>query len=307
MSDEYIGEKKKSPFGLVAIIAAVIVVAIGGYALVGKTTDKATEPAVVEQTQTASPEVAAPSLEATPENNIVVETKQLDVPTADAPMAADAVPAAPSDPAVDVMMAPRSIGKADAPVKITEYSSLTCGHCAAFHKDTLPEFKKKFIDTGRVQLTFKEFPLNLPAIEASMILRCMPQDKYESFMSLLFAEQEKWAFAPNYQEFLKQNATLAGMPPEDFDKCLANTILKNRIVGNMQAASLKYKIQSTPSFVLNDGARVLVGNQPIAEFEKAIAELEAKAKDSATPSPAPSAQPVTPSAPDSAASTQPAQ
>ncbi len=296
MSDDYIGEKKKSPFGLVAIVAALIVIGIGGYALLAKKSDVPPAPPAVTETAPATPEAQAPT-EPQVENNVVVPTKTLEMAqTATEPMNEADVPQAPSDPKVDLMMAPRTIGNENAPVKITEFSSLTCGHCATFHKTSLPEFKKKFIDTGRVQLTFKEFPLNQPAIDASMILRCMPVDKYESFMSLLFAEQEKWAFAPNYQEFLKQNATLAGMSPEEFDSCLANDILRKRIVGNMQAASLKHKIQSTPSFVFNDGAKVLIGNQPLTEFEKVIAELEGTAAPAPTTT-TPAAAPETTSAP----------
>jgi protein-disulfide isomerase len=98
---------------------------------------------------------------------------------------------APENPDVAAMMASGKLGSDDAPIKVIEYSSLTCGHCASFHKMELPQIQKAYIDTGKVQFIFKEFPLNEPAVAASQILRCMPMDKYVSFMGLLFDQQEK--------------------------------------------------------------------------------------------------------------------
>jgi protein-disulfide isomerase len=114
-------------------------------------------------------------------------------------------------------------------------------------------------------------------------------------MSLLFQEQDKWAFANNYLDALRQNAKLAGMSDETFDKCLANEELQKAIVGDMAAASQKYKVESTPSFVFNGGQKVLVGAQPITEFEKAVAEVSAASPvPDAAPADTPTAQePVT--------------
>ena len=297
---EEMSQDKKNSTGLIVVALVLMALAAGGfyYSKFMKQGDM-TGTAPTEQTENQPAAVAdepivtgeIPPQPETPKNEIVVETKKLDIPgeTAAAP-AAEAEVAAPAtaNPTVDAMMGKRSIGSPDAPIKVVEYSSLTCGHCAHFHKESFAEFKAKFVDTGKVEMIFKEYPLNPPALDASQILRCMPADKFVSFMSLLFEQQEAWAYKPEYKDALRQNAKLAGMSDEQFDACLANTDLKNRIVADMKAASDKFKIQSTPSFVVNDGKKVVMGNQPMSFFESTFAEVSGDAP-AATPD-APAAQ-----------------
>lgn len=289
-------DQKQKPTLMFALIAAlVLVLAAGAYFSFAKKgaapvaepvmQTEATAPA--EETTSAEPIVSGdvPPQPETPQN-VVVETKKLEVPaTTESQAPAEVAPVA-SSADVEALMAPRSIGNADAPIKVTEFASLTCSHCAAFHNNDLPQFKTKFIDTGKVQLTFKEFPLNPPALDASMIARCLPEDRYVSFTDLLFQQQDNWAYKPEYKDFLRQNAKLAGMTDEQFDSCLANEGLKNRIVGDMKAATEKYKIQSTPSFVVNDGKKVLIGHQPMDAFEKAFEEVGGTAPAATTQQPA---------------------
>lgn len=80
----------------------------------------------------------------------------------------------------------RFLGRADAPVQIIEFSSLTRSHCAHFHNEVPDEFLVKLIDTGLVRIEFREFPLNKPALDATMVLRCLPDKQYFAFMSMLF-------------------------------------------------------------------------------------------------------------------------
>ncbi len=291
---EDLNKKKTSATSIIAVIIIALLIGTGAYMFTKQKAEapaQAPETAQTEMAPEAVPETAATTPEE-PADPIVVETKKLDIPSAETP----APSAANTDPAIVAMMAPRSIGDANAPVKITEYSSLTCSHCGTFHRETFKKFKADFIDTGKVQMTFKEFPLNQPAMDASQILRCMPEDKFVSFMDLLFQEQDKWAFDANYKDILRQNAKLAGMSDETFDSCLANTALKEAILGDMKAAGEQYKVQSTPSFVIN-GGKILVGNQPVEEFAKAIEE--ASSAPATTPAAAPA--PVTETAPEAAA------
>ena len=267
-----IGQKKSNGWVLPVVIL-LAVLAIGAYMIKGKGT---TEQAVTETEQvaptTVDPNVPAELDEAG--NPIVTDTKKLNI---DRPTSASAdIPTSytSSDPAVVEMMKPRTLGSDSAPVKIIEYASLTCGHCGHFYNETLPAFKTQFIDTGKVQITYKEFPLNEPAVNASMILRCMPSDKYHDFMGKLFKEQEKWAYDPKYMDMLKGFAAEFGMDNAAFDACLANTELKKSIIGDMKAAAEKFKVQSTPSFVFGNGEKVLVGNQPMDIFADTIAKAE---------------------------------
>ena len=98
------------------------------------------------------------------------------------------------------------IGSLDAPVTIVEYSSLSCPHCASFHKDTLPTLKKDYIDQGQVKFVFHDFPLNKPALAGSLLLKCIPIAERYDFMELLFEQQASWAFEGDYQTKLKQYA-----------------------------------------------------------------------------------------------------
>jgi len=168
---------------------------------------------------------------------------------------------------------PRSLGDPNAPIKIQEFASLSCGHCASFHRDVFPALKEKYIDTGKVFFTYVDFPLNAPALEGTLISRCMPNARYFPFLSMLFSTQANWAFDQNYRELLRQNARLAGMSDNDFDACIANDDLKAKIVETMQAKQQAHGINSTPSFVIND-KKVLNGAVPLAAFEQAFGELE---------------------------------
>lgn len=178
---------------------------------------------------------------------------------------------------VEKVFAPRTIGNADAPIKIIEYASLTCSHCAHFHNDVLPELKSKYIDTGKVFFEFREFPLNDPALKASLTARCLPEDKYEGFVGLLFKTQEHWAGGLDYMAALKQNAKLAGMSDATFEACQADPALKTKIAELMQAGQDKWKISSTPTFIINDGAETISGAQPLTEFERVFRKISGDA------------------------------
>ena len=261
--------QKKSGSGLILVLVLIAALAVGAYIF----KDKLGGGAPTEEVPPTTTEATTPPTTAEGEG-LVTETKKLDI---DRPTSADAeVPSAyvSTDPAVQKMMEPRKLGSDSAPVKIIEYASLTCGHCGAFHRETLPAFKTQFIDTGRVQITYKEFPLNEPAVNASMLLRCAPAEQYHSFMKTLFDSQDKWAYDPKYMDLLRAEAKTAGLDDAAIDACLANNELKKSIIGGMKAGSEKFKVQSTPSFVFNNGEYVLVGNQPMTIISETIAKAE---------------------------------
>lgn len=286
---------------LIVLLLLLAVLAGAAYFFLSPKSEEGTNPAPIVSTEETAPTSTPDTATTTPvepSTPLVVETKTLNLP----PAAEPTIPASEksSDPAVEAMMTVRKLGSDAAPIKVVEYSSLTCGHCSAFHKDDFPTIKTNYIDTGKVQFIFKEFPLNKPALDASKILRCMPDDKFVAFQGLLFSEQDKWAYQSDYLTPLKQNAKLAGMSDDKIDSCLTNKNLENRIVGDMKAGTEKFKIQSTPTFIINDGAKIIVGHQPINVFQDAFDGLLGTA---ATKAPA---TPVAPAIPAAPATTEPA-
>jgi protein-disulfide isomerase len=232
-----------------------------------------TDAAPAEQPATNTDGEAVPfTAEETPATTTEDTAAATPTTTESAPVSAEAVALD-----VDKIFAPRIIGSADAPIKIVEYASLTCSHCAHFHNDVLPELKTKYIDTGKVQLEFREFPLNDPALKGALAARCLPEDKYESFVTLLFKTQENWAGGLDYTAALKQNAKLAGMSDATFEACLSNPELKDRMAKLMQEGQDKWKINATPTFVINDGAEIISGAQPLAEFERVFRKVSGDA------------------------------
>ncbi len=180
---------------------------------------------------------------------------------------------------LDVLMADRSIGSDDAPVTIIEYASLSCAHCGAFHENTLPLLKKDYVDTGKVKIIFKEFPFNGPALRASQLARCMPAEKYYTFTSVLFKTMKNWAYNNDFLERLIQTAKLGGMDEDAIEACINNEELQKALIEQMQDAQTKWDISSTPSFVINNGAHKLIGNQPYEEFKKVIDPIIAESSN----------------------------
>lgn len=173
-----------------------------------------------------------------------------------------------------------AVGNANAPVTLVEYASLTCGHCAAFHTGTLPTLKTKYIETGRVRLVFREFPLNPLDTAASMLARCSlnetgqasgDQARYFALVEVFFAQQRSWAFSDNPLAALTAIARQAGFTQAAFEACLNNQPVLTGLNAVRERASQRFQVNSTPTFFLN-GRRIL-GAQPPAEFERLIDPL----------------------------------
>lgn len=145
----------------------------------------------------------------------------------------------------------RTLGKADAPVTIIEYSSLTCPHCAAFHAQILPKVKSELIDTGKVRLVFRDFPLDRLAMAGALVARCVPEPVYFKMIDVLFATQRGWASADKPMDALKQNALLAGANSDALNACVNSPQLLKDVQAVRGAAADQYHIDSTPSFVIN--------------------------------------------------------
>ncbi|HUZ73408.1 MAG TPA: DsbA family protein [Stellaceae bacterium] len=160
------------------------------------------------------------------------------------------------------------VGKADAPVTIFEYASLTCPHCAEFDVDILPQVRKEWIDTGKARLVFRDYPLDGLAVKAAMLAHCAPKDRFFAFVDELFHSQKDWVLNADPMAALKRIGLLGGVGPEKFDACMKDKTLENKILNERLVADNQYGVNSTPTFFVN-GSKV-IGALPYPEFSAAL-------------------------------------
>jgi protein-disulfide isomerase len=168
------------------------------------------------------------------------------------------------------------VGDSNAPVTLIEYSSLSCPHCADFHAKTLPEIKKNYIDTGKVKLIIRDFPLGGPAYSAAMMARCTKPERRAQFIEVLFKNQESWAKAEDPKAALARIGKLGGMSQEEFDRCTGDKALFEGIQKLQLEAQQKYDVNATPTFIVVRGnsseGEKISGAQPYEVFEQAFAK-----------------------------------
>ena len=144
------------------------------------------------------------------------------------------------------------LGDPNAKVTIIEFASLSCPHCAEFHKTRFAWLKTNFIDTGEVKFIFRDFPLNRPALLGSMVAHCAEPDKYFAYLSLLFERQEYWAFSEPVETQLAMLAQVSGMGQERLTACLQDEKLAEKIIKSRMDSQNAHNIESTPSFLVGD-------------------------------------------------------
>ena len=160
--------------------------------------------------------------------------------------AALATPAA-AEPALKDL----ALGKDDAPVTIIEYASLTCPHCAQFHEQSLPKLKQEYIETGKVRLIFRDFPLDGLAARAAMMARCSGPDRYYGFLDVLFRQQKSWATSPKPLDALAQIGRLGGIGAEAFNACMNDKQVEDYVLKSRLQGQNEFKVSGTPTFVIN--------------------------------------------------------
>ena len=144
-------------------------------------------------------------------------------------------------------------GSIDAKVNIIVYESLTCGHCADFHKEVYPKLKKDFIDNGLVKIEFRSFPLDLAALNASKISYCKNDGK-SNILHFLYENQKKWVKGKTIEEINKhlKSLVLKNYSGLDFESCLADKNIEDHILNDRINGAKKYSIEATPTLIIND-------------------------------------------------------
>jgi protein-disulfide isomerase len=166
------------------------------------------------------------------------------------------------------------LGKADAPITIIEYASLTCPHCASFDRETLPQIKQEWIDTGKAKLVFRNFPFDQAALRGAMIAECAGTARFFTFIDAMFRQQDVWARAPDPIVALSRLAKLGGMSEDQVQACIKDEKLANRIVEIRLNAEKDLGVSSTPTFFINN--KKLVGAEPYAKFDELLKSVETR-------------------------------
>ena len=144
-------------------------------------------------------------------------------------------------------------GNINAKIKLIVYESLTCSHCADFHKEIYPELKKDFIDKGLISIEFRNFPLDLAAFNASKVAHCKNDGKSE-ILHFLFEKQKEWVRGETIEDLNKNLKKLINEKNFgiDFDKCISDTVVEDHVLNDRINAVKKYDIQATPTLIIND-------------------------------------------------------
>ena len=172
-----------------------------------------------------------------------------------------------------------SLGDPKAPIQITEYASASCVHCARFNNEVFPAFKAKYIDTGKVHYTFREFltpPVEVAAA-AFLVARCAGKDKYFSVLDAIFNAQQEMFTTGDYKGVLLRTAQSAGMTEKQFNACVSDETALKALNDRVEKAGRDQKINSTPTFQIN-GKTFKEGETTLAEFDTAIAAATAAKK-----------------------------
>ena len=179
-----------------------------------------------------------------------------------------------ADPAELALASPlgdMALGATNAPITIIEYASMTCPHCAAFHRTVFPELKAQYIDAGTARFVFREFPIDPVAATGAMLARCIAKDdprRYHAAVASLFATQDTWLADNNTTSALRSIAKQAGMDESAFNACVADQNLLAGLQQGRDHAFNKLKVNATPTFFVN-GKR-LVGARPFEDFAAMI-------------------------------------
>ena len=146
-----------------------------------------------------------------------------------------------------------TVGNTDAKITIIAFESLTCSHCANFHKNVYPQLKEEYLDTGIAKIEFRHFPLDIAAFNASKVAQCK-NDGNSDILESLYANQQKWVKGSsiqeankNLQKFLKNEGFSI-----DFDSCVNNKEIEDFVLNDRIDGTKNFKVSSTPTIIINN-------------------------------------------------------
>ncbi len=168
-----------------------------------------------------------------------------------------------------------TMGNKGASVVMFEFSSVSCPHCADFHKNVFKQVKENYIDTGKVLYVYRSVPTNHPGLLGIMLMSCAKSDRYFDLLNTLMTSQGMWAYHSNYKDSLINIAKLAGMQDDEINKCFTNQKLEDGILKAAMDDSAALTIDHTPTFFINGEKKV--GASTYKEMQDVLDAAIAKA------------------------------
>jgi len=162
------------------------------------------------------------------------------------------------------------LGDPKAPITLIEYASFTCPHCAHFSVAVLPEVKKKWVDTGKVKMIYRDFPLDQTALKAAQLAECAPKDRYFGVVDMIFATQQNWAVASDPIGELSKSLRIAGMGEAEVKACLANDAVANGVIADYRGGET-LGVNSTPTLFIN--GEQFKGARSVEDLDAAFSKL----------------------------------
>ena len=145
------------------------------------------------------------------------------------------------------------VGNKSAKISIIAFESLTCSHCANFHKDVYPLLKKEYLDTGLAKIEFRHFPLDIAAFNASKVAQCK-NDGNAEILESLYANQQKWVKGSSVEEAninLKKFLSTEGFNI-DFESCINNKQIEDFVLNDRIDGAKNFKVNATPTIIINN-------------------------------------------------------
>ena len=145
------------------------------------------------------------------------------------------------------------VGNKDAKITIIAFESLTCSHCASFHKDVYPQLKKEYLDTGVAKIEFRHFPLDVAAFNASKVSQCK-NDGDSAILNSLYANQQKWVRGSSVEEANEnlQKFLISEGFDLNFEKCINNKEIEDFVLNDRIDGVKKFKVNATPTIIINN-------------------------------------------------------
>ena len=162
------------------------------------------------------------------------------------------------------------LGDPKAPITIIEYASLTCSHCAHFHTQILPDLKKKWIDTGKVKLVYRDYPLDQIAVKAAQIAECAGNDNYFGVIDIIFRGQPQWATGADPIAELSKPLRIAGLGEAEIKACLANDAMMAPVLNDYRSGEA-LGVNATPTLFI--GGKLYRGSRSVEDIDSELGKI----------------------------------